>query len=79
MYFAQRLDDVKGYVKIWHSDRVLLNYFLKLAGFARCSAFWRVIMCVRKVAVHLGYGTYIKIKRVQAYIDARWYHFQRIL
>jgi hypothetical protein len=34
-----------------------------------------IIHCVRKVAVHLGYGTV----RVQACVDARGHHFQRLL
>jgi hypothetical protein len=35
----------------------------------------QLIQCVRKVAVHLGYGTV----RVEACIDARGHHFQHVL
>jgi len=40
------MEDVKGYLQIWHSDRLSHNCFLKLAGLARSSTFWRVhTMC----------------------------------
>jgi len=40
------MEDLKGYLQIWHSDRLSHNCFLKLAGLARSSMFWRVhTMC----------------------------------
>lgn len=40
------MEDVKGYLQIWNSDRLSHNCILKLAGLARSSTFWRVhTMC----------------------------------